>query len=851
MKSHSDAAQNEAVPANSEGTADPTTSAQSSSKHDLVPPPVDQKVPDDVDAFDVTITAIVGPSEVSQAATPDVEANPQDETNFSPVITQEIEVQVASIVEQKLTDDPAAIQSTTIESAPHLSPENPDAKLDANLDLNLASQITEAHEVTPLPIASESAASESPDPNLERATSATTEPTTSTPVPQTTGHALPTLPQQAISFPLPDAKIFTKSANSAEPVSSPDSASPSTPTTTGVAPAADALSASSRSSAPAAPPSAPPRSKSARLAFAIMATAMSLLMASQLLDPNWSPQQLLPVPPQSSEISEREPTVFDWICQRVPIDAQGVDQRSQQFVSFQKSESTEWQDVQWKPLVKSATPDKSAPHDTADHETAAEAESPSTSTSTTEQSEQAEFKAQAGDRVQIGLAECEVITYGSRAKVRPQQLVQLPQINSPAIQARFFASLLNPAAVETKLASDPNSTTENATETSSTNTAPTAIDDADIAHPLALSLPFVGIARKAHDASRVIEDQLILTEQDLDLRYEPSFDTENGEQAAPSLSLTRYRFEWSQTPEFFEGEARRIEPTSDGRFAPPSLPVGDSFVRVVDLLSQATGPITHLRVLDLPLRFESSQDADLDGRPARKLRWKAHPLASGYELRIFAKRGLAADPNAPTEDNERILHVDETERIIAPLQTTSFFWTVQAIDEQGLPITTLTTPRLENVSPRFIIGDDGNRGHRPQDVDPRGLKISKAQNGKLGIDESASSRFEPLTPLDGEVIVAGTRDTEYGQLTWGHAHSESRSPAAQGPSTHNSKRGASQFELQLATDADFVNVLFTKKVTRAAFKLKGDLPEGSLFFRVRQLPKGEWSSVRKFQLVYE
>ena len=878
MKSHSDAAQNEAVPVAGEPSADTLSSSPNSPKHELVTPPIHQKVPDDVDAFDVTVTAIVGPSEVSESAKPHLEvaagthfppATPpspppataplapltsplhtdqtsvslpaetsnrnqiadsprQDDVNFSPFISQEIKLQVDSTEGQKFA-----------------------ANSPREVDVSLASQITEAQELTPLPTVSES-----PTSQTQQANSPAPEPTPNTTIPNTLSHALPTLPQLAMSFPLPDAKIFSTTAITPEPSSTLISASPSSTTISSRSPPPDAHSPGSPPSAPASPPNTPPRSKSARLAFAVMATALSLLLASQLLDPNWSTQQLLPPPSQSPEISKREPTVFDWICQRVPVDAQGVDQRSQQFVSFQKSESTDWQDVEWKPLAKSGPQDESVKSDAnVNADNAANSETADTTQPTaasiTDQIEKAEFKTQAGDRVQIGLAQCEVIAYSSRAKVRSQQLVQLPQINSPANQARFFASILNPvnpAAIATNTDS-----TQSAQVSNSPDSRLSANDDADLAHPLALSLPFVGIARKPHDASRVIEDQLILTEQDLDLRYEPSFDTENGTQAAPSLSLSRYRFEWSQTPEFIEGEARRIEPTSDGRFAPPSLPVGDSFVRLVDLLSQATGPITHLRVLDLPLRYESSQEAELEGRPARKLRWKSHPQAAGYELKIFAKSSLAANANADAlaDENERILHVDETERVIAPLQTNSFFWTVQAIDEQGLPITALTTPRLENVSARFIIGDDGNRGHRPQDVDPRGLKISKAQSSKAAQDESAPMRLEPLTPLDGEVIVAGTRDTEYGQLTWSQPQFESRSPAAQSASTKNAQRLNAQFELQLATDADFVNVLFTKKVTRAAFKLKGDLPEGSLFYRVRQLPKGEWSSVRKFQLVYE
>lgn len=837
MKSHSDAAQNEAVPATREATADTASSALNSPKSELVPPPAHQKIPDDVDAFDVTITAIVGPSEASVAQAPVTPANPppaplapppqvaenvalekvetstqkpetnhQDEVSFAPVITQEIEVHVGL----------SSVQDTADNSAP----------VD---EANLASQITEAHEVTPAP----SNVTPTPEPTPEPATTSepTPLPTSSATSPHTTGHALPTLPQQAISFPLPDAKIFSTNSD-AEERSSAMLASSSTS-------ADSSATAHTPPLAPASPPSAPPRSKKARLAFAVMATALSLMVASQLLDPNWSPRQILPTTTQAPELSEREPTVFEWICLRQPVDAQGIDQRSQQFVSFQTADSTAWQDVEWKMLA----------HDANVTTSDATNDDNTTETLKLATTEQAEFKTQAGDRVQIGLADCEVITYGSRAKVRSQQLVQLPQINSPAAQARFFASLLNPATVTAKNDSQTSNSGNQDPQANSSDTTGTTNEDADLAHPLALSLPFVGIAQKAHDASRVIEDQLILTEHDLDLRYEPSFGTEAGEQPAPSLSLTRYRFEWSQTPEFFEGEARRIEPTSDGRFAPPSLPIGDSFVRVVDLLSQATGPVTHLRVLDLPVRYESSQDSELEGRPARKLRWKSHPLAAGYELKVFAKRGSGINSASSADENERVLHVDETERVIAPLQGTSFFWTVQAIDEQGLPITTVTTPRLENVSARFIIGDDGNRGHRPQDVDPRGLKISKAQSAAQ--DEIAAQQVEPLTPLDGEVIVAGTRDTEYGQLTWGQPQHESRSPAAQDSSATKNRRSNSQFELQLATDADFVNVLFTKKVTRSAFKLKGDLPEGSLFYRVRQLPKGQWSSVRKFQLVYE
>ncbi len=846
MKSHSDATQNESTPtlgeasvhpndlpnaskdipfeASVEGSgAAPQSSSPTTAAEDLVPPPVNQKVPDDAEAFEITITAFV---EAQPQIAVDSESSSKPEPSATHVLA--------------LTLDPEIFPSdsereTSVTSPSSLSSENP-AQVETPTDFTAA----ESQEVQP------------------NTGFTSTPPSTSI---STSFQAAPTLPQQAMSFALPDAKIFAETSHTetssllnsrtvnplgerigveltsamiTDDLTRSNELSPSSPR-----PPAESLGpmASHTGTFPTVPQSAAasshaPRSRKARLAFAALTTALVVSFAVLINDPRFSPGQLLPRQTEGPELVDREPTLYDWICQR-PKPATPGEVSALSFVSHQKSDTTEWKDADWK------TQDTSA--------SASEA-----------QVEIAEFKAQAGDRVQVGEVQCEVIAYGSRSQVRPQQLVQLPQLLSPATQARFFASVQNPSPIAPTQASELQSHTQHSIEgTRAANTSPTnefggdsggdpGGDFENVSHPLALSLPFVEVAQKFSDASRVIENQFILTENDLDLRYEPSFDTADGEVPAPSLSLSRYRFEWSPTPQFIETEIRRLEPTSDGRFSPPSLPLGDSYVRVVDLLAQATGPISQLRVLEPPLRFETSTEADLDGAPARRLKWKPHPLAAGYELKIFTKRvperSLSSTEDQP--DIERTLHVDENERVVAPLKDNSFFWTVQAIDEQGLPITTITSPRLERISQQFILGDDGNRRHRSQDVDPRGLKISKVQSTL----RETTAQIEVRTPLEGEVLVAGTRDTEYGKLTWTSDGSETRSPAAQSTTNHTRRP---KFELQLATDADFVNVLFTKKTTRPEFKLKGDLPEGSLFYRVRQLPKGEWSTVRKFQLVYE
>ena len=852
------------------------TSTSNESKNEAtrverIPPPAEQKVADD------------SPEDATENAPEDSpEDSPDDPNHFeytdSGIASVAAEVSQASMIEST----PSASDDRPLEEGPEL----PDANsIESSVvvggnEASFSSEVSaieipegstgsvvqvtatslnqpESSKENPAENPTENPAENPPrDPAALPISESKSEPSGETPL-QTLLQTLPqTLPQKAIRFDLPDQTALmakngvkpqtlneVQAETSSRTTASASSGSESNAEIIPLRPTDDIRPQDSKQSEVPPAESIQPapnfrRSRGARLAIAAIATGIVLAAAKHFSfsDPSALLVQRLDNASTEVDLAEREPTPYEWTCRRekstelnsVPAQekvpqgdptGRSVGQSNDfKFVSHQRQGTTTWQDVEWR-----ANP--------------------------TSNQEVAEFKAQAGDQIQIGQAECEVMVYGLRTPVRNQQLVQLPQLNSSALQARFFASVQNPAPVKAASADVSETQTQVATpsqEASTTQTDPQTSElGAEEGHPLSLSQSFVEISQKPSDASRVIEGQLILAEQDLDLRYKPSFETSDGKMAAPSLSLTRYQFEWSPSLDFADDQVRRLDLTSDGRFLPPSLPLGDSFVRVVDRLAQTKGPVTHLRVLEPPLRFETSSDTQLKGSPARLLKWKAHPRAAGYELILIASRSRSRNKSSgPHEhETERILHVNETQRVVASLQDSRFFWTVQAIDEQGLPLTTITSPRLETSLQKFILGDDGNRRHRTQDVDPRGLKISNVRPET----EKAIRNVEPVSPLDGEVVVAGLRDREYGKLVWTDDLASSRAPAA--VNSVGSRRP--RFELQLATDADFVNLVFTKKTTKPNFKLKGDLPEGSLFYRVRSWPNGEWSSARKFQLVYE
>ena len=87
-------------------------------------------------------------------------------------------------------------------------------------------------------------------------------------------------------------------------------------------------------------------------------------------------------------------------------------------------------------------------------------------------------------------------------------------------------------------------------------------------------------------------------------------------------------------------------------------------------------------------------------------------------------------------------------------------------------------------------------------------------------------------PLEDAVIVGGATAKKYGKLTWAFGSAEN-------------------FDVQIATDNDFVHVIEKAKTSKPEFTLQGDLPEGALFWRVRKAKNGDWSRSRKFELVYE
>lgn len=288
---------------------------------------------------------------------------------------------------------------------------------------------------------------------------------------------------------------------------------------------------------------------------------------------------------------------------------------------------------------------------------------------------------------------------------------------------------------------------------------------------------------------------------------------------AASGTQTQVIFEVARDENFSNPE--RVKPDPQGELLPPALPLGVLFARLrrIDDDGQlgATGPASKLTTLlpaPKPLkmittRLKNSNGEDMQGV---ELRWALKAPVAGYELRVSTDLEFS-------ESGTRVMRTRQAARKIAAPGVGKFYWNVTAINQMGQAIS-LTSKTQEVKMPET----------------PRLKTLAK----KVAPVQRAPAMVKPLRPellgpAEDAVIVGGARATTYGKLSW----------------IVKAKKPGERFEVQIATDGDFVNVIEKKKIKSSEYTLKGDLPEGSLFWRVRKESSKEWSMSRRFELVYE
>jgi len=316
------------------------------------------------------------------------------------------------------------------------------------------------------------------------------------------------------------------------------------------------------------------------------------------------------------------------------------------------------------------------------------------------------------------------------------------------------------------------------------------------------------------EAKRIREGYVILRENELrGIKVSPELDEKI--KAHPK----KYLFEVAKDLGFSNPE--RVRPTSLGELLPPALPLGTIYTRIRELEDDgitlgAYGPASKISTLLPSPKTQTSLVSETDA----VLRWSFPFEASGFEVEV---RSSAAD--APTTYRTQ----SRTKQIPLP-QGESFEWTVTAIDETGRSVSaasSITTASKPVIVRKAAVRDQSGRD--PQKAREDALRELASINPSL---------VQLETPVEDAVIVGGATATKYGRLQWRDLQPN-----------NNTKTDA--FVLEIATDADFVNIIERASTSRLQYTLQGDLPEGALFWRVKKRKLDTWSTYRKFEIIYE
>jgi hypothetical protein len=321
------------------------------------------------------------------------------------------------------------------------------------------------------------------------------------------------------------------------------------------------------------------------------------------------------------------------------------------------------------------------------------------------------------------------------------------------------------------------------------------------------------------EARRIREGYVILRESELrGIKVDSALQSQD--------VLRSLIFEVSRDESFSNPE--RVRPDIHGELLPPALPLGTLHVRLRRLDQSgefgAFGPSSRLTTW-LPAPETAAPLATQIRHEGRRfkgaeLHWKQEAKVAGYELRLSPTREFK-------EETTKVIRTRSSKRKVASRVSDRFFWTVTAINEQGLAIS-LTSPiqEVSNLHP----------------VQPK-VAVPLAQTDPSETRKPAALPPIPMlqSPDEDAVIVGGATATKYGKLLWDFKGSK-----ADGS---NAKR--TSFEIEIATDGDFVNIIERATTKKPEYMLEGDLPEGSLFWRVRQATSNDWSRSRRFELIYE
>ena len=309
-----------------------------------------------------------------------------------------------------------------------------------------------------------------------------------------------------------------------------------------------------------------------------------------------------------------------------------------------------------------------------------------------------------------------------------------------------------------------------------------------------------------------------------------------------------YDVEVSDTPDFKFLAPSETSHVSAPSFVPSEVRPGSLFyrVRARDAKGAVSEPseIAKLQVKIAPpqlapikeqkLTFDSRQALETDSSKYKfDLSWKAEPFAEGYDIE------WGADPEFKRFKTFKTL---DPARTIAVNRPQDYPVRVRATDATGAPISDFSNVQIAHLEKSV---------QPPKEVPlppapplPASIDQANADSTKASGKDKAAGLAMPMIhtavvlrePLPDTALISLESSPTFVNFKW------------------SAVKGATNYILELAKDADFSDKIAEFKVKKTSFVYQKPLPEGHIFWRVRFTKASdfsEWSEVSDLTVIYQ
>ena len=296
-----------------------------------------------------------------------------------------------------------------------------------------------------------------------------------------------------------------------------------------------------------------------------------------------------------------------------------------------------------------------------------------------------------------------------------------------------------------------------------------------------------------------------------------------------------FEVEVSSTEKFTK--STKLSVGAEKSFAPQEVKPGTSFVRVRALGRKGfVSPPSDIGRLEVslpppilkPLKTEeitAKSKAEFDqAKHSFDLTWTPRPYAESYELEWGSDKEFKQSKTFRSATPEQKVTVSESSEYNAR---------VRALGPGGIPISAFSPVESAAFKKSLLlpppptptpVATKPTPSKAPASVDTKALRLKEMRTPKLQEPMSDSS----FVALEGSIPFVNFR--------W--------KPIS----------GASEYELQISSDAAFANVLDTVTIKNTRYTLKKQPPEGRVYWRVRSIfPDGpsNWSTANEINVTYQ